>query len=113
MPVFFLTGGLKGTRAWGACSSIAGEMVATTGSIDCSAGTDSEGASPGTGDFERLGRGGTTGTTSAMGVDGDSTSSFVREGRGGMDGGEVMTRDFGFSLGISVMELAVGVYIPW
>lgn len=109
MPVFFLTGGLKGTRAWGACSSTAGEMVATTGSMGCSADTDSEGASPGTGDFERLGRGGTTGAASAVAVDGDSTSSFVREGRGGMDGGEVMARDFGFDSAIGVIELAVAV----
>lgn len=87
--MFFLTGGLKGTRAWGAFSSIAGEMVVTAGSTSCSVDGDSKRVSPGTGDFERLGRGGTAGV-SAMGVDSDSASSFAREGRGGMDGGEVM-----------------------
>lgn len=91
--MFFLTGGLKGTRGWGACSSIAGDMVATTGSIGCSTDADSEEASSRAGDFERLGRGGTAGTAGAVAVEGDSASSFVREGRGGMDGGEVMIGD--------------------
>lgn len=90
--MFFLTGGLSGSRAFGARSSVVGEMTATTGSVGCSVETNSEEVSPGTGDFERLGRGGITGTTAAavVAVDGDSSSSFVREGRGGMDGGEVM-----------------------
>lgn len=64
-------------------------MVVTAGSTCCSADAGSEGVSPGTGDFARLGRGGTAGIA-AVG-DGDSASSFPREGRGGMDGGEVMT----------------------
>lgn len=87
-------------------------MVVTAGSTGCSVDAGSEGVSPGTGDFARLGRGGTAGIA-AVGRDGDSASSFPREGRGGMDGGEVMTGDMEFSLRIGVMELAVAVWMLW
>lgn len=62
-------------------------MVVTAGSTSCSVDGDSKRVSPETGDFERLGRGGTVGV---------SASSFAREGRGGMDGGEVMTGNLEF-----------------